>query len=322
MLSIGFIGTVRMAGVHLEKLARIENVKVTSTFDINRESVEDFTKKMSAKPYYEDIDNYFSKEKPDAVWILTPPDAHIAAIKKAVEYDVPFFVEKPLARFDDDLEDFAPQVERVFHSIGYMMRYQKIIDLAKSMVENEDIALAMAQWFFQIPMVKSNLRKEKSGGQVLEQMTHLIDLLRYLVGDIVDVYCRSTRGMFPEIPDFSCDDASASVLTFKKGTVGNLLCTYALTRDIWSKHKPKIQLILKKALIEIVPGHYLKRTMKGEELIEENNDSHHDADKAFIDGLLSDDRSKIKSTFTDALKTLKVSLAANRSMQNEKKEIV
>ena len=53
------------------------------------------------------------------------------------------------------------------------------------------------------------------------------------------------------------------------------------------------------------------------ETIEENSDSHYDADKAFVDGLLSDDRSKIKSTFTDALKTLKVSLAANRSMQNK-----
>ena len=82
---------MRMAGVHLEKIARIENVKVTSAYDISRESVEDFTKTMSAKPYYEDIDNYFSKEMPDAVWILTPPDAHIAAIKKEFGDRLAFF---------------------------------------------------------------------------------------------------------------------------------------------------------------------------------------------------------------------------------------
>jgi len=320
MLKIGIIGTGRMAGMHLPRILKTGKAEVTSAFDLNRDAVEKFTQDISARPYSDDIENYFNKEKPDAVWILTPPDAHTEAVRQAVEYDVPFFIEKPLALSDDGLEELAPKVEKMFHSVGYMMRYQDIATRAKELVADETIALAVAQYFFQVPMVASNRKKEKSGGQVREQLTHLIDLMRYLVGDVLDVYSRSSKGMFPEIPEFTCDDASASVLTFENGTVGNLACTYALSGPILQQHPPKLQLIMKKKLIEIVPGNYLKCMTDQEETLQEDSDLLYREDQAFIEGLLADDRSRIKSTFSDAMKTLSVSLAANRSMQSTVKE--
>lgn len=62
-------------------------------------------------------------------------------------------------------------------------------------------------------------REEANGGVILINLAHDIDLLRYLLGDIIRVYCAkgpSTRG-------FSVEETGAIVMTFASGAVGTFV---------------------------------------------------------------------------------------------------
>jgi len=48
---------------------------------------------------------------------------------------------------------------------------------------------------------------EQSGGQFVEQCTHLVDLSRYLIGEITEVSAYRTGGFMPEVPNFNVEDA-------------------------------------------------------------------------------------------------------------------
>jgi predicted dehydrogenase len=63
--------------------------------------------------------------RPDCVFITNPTSKHLKAAFRVVEADCDFFVEKPLAHTDEDLERLISLVEEkaVVAVVGYQSRY-------------------------------------------------------------------------------------------------------------------------------------------------------------------------------------------------------
>jgi len=62
--------------------------------------------------------------------------------------------------------------------------------------------------------------KSKSGGQIVEQSTHLYDAFRYLCGEVKEVYGQMDRRFWTDIPDMSVEDVSSATFRFKSGAIG------------------------------------------------------------------------------------------------------
>ncbi|HID11668.1 MAG TPA: hypothetical protein EYP17_10270 [Candidatus Latescibacteria bacterium] len=62
----------------------------------------------------------------------------------------------------------------------------------------------------------------KSSGQIVEQTTHIFDLVRYLLGDVKSIYAVANIGLTTDVPNYDVRDASVVSLVFKSGVVANI----------------------------------------------------------------------------------------------------
>jgi len=319
---VGIIGAGRIAGAHINALLKIENVKIKAICDVIKEKAMEKGEKTGAT-IYTDYKEMLDKEKLDAVWICTPADVHSENVLYCIEKKIPFFLEKPVGISEKECDKVAEKLkkENIINSVGFMLRYDPAVEKLKEIFKNEKLIFATAEWFWTIPLVDTIKSKEKAGGQIVDQAIHLIDLMRYLISDIKNVYTKRVRGFFPEEKLYTGDDASGTVFEFENGLVGNLVCTYALFPGITKYYPPRIRFICKRKLIEYI-NRGTVRIFEKENYTEKKWDENpmQREDKAFIKDVINGERKNIRCDYFDGLKTLKVALAANKSM--EKNEII
>ncbi|MCX7917669.1 MAG: Gfo/Idh/MocA family oxidoreductase [bacterium] len=315
-IKVGIIGTGRISNVHINSLKKIEGVKIISVCDI----VEEIAKKRAQEigcRFYFDYKEMIEKEKLDAVWICTPCDTHTEIVLFCIEKNLPFFVEKPPALKEEECEKVIEKLKEknIPNSVGFMLRYDLAVEKLKEILKNEKVIFISAEWFWTIPLVDSIKSKEKAGGQIVDQAIHFIDLIRYVFGEIRSVYTRRVRGFFPEEKLYTGDDASCTIFEFENGIYGNLLCTYSLFPEITKYYPPKIRFICKKKLIEYLQKKLIIITSDKYEEFIWNEDPYFLEDKEFIESLKMGDMTLIRANYFDSMKTLKVALSANISME-------
>ena len=224
----------------------------------------------------------------------------------------------------DKAEEILNSIKRysVIYSVGYMWRYLDISSIAKEEVErNAPTAMVLGQYIdpFWFPQKHWWLYKDKGGGQVVEQATHVFDLARYLEGDVSHVYAEIDNLIAGKFiySDMTSEDSSVVSLRFKSNAIG-VIVSSCVSQNTFSG--TLLRLITKNAVIEHI-GHskILKIYEKNRiQEIRSSVDPYFEEDKVFIEALRTGDTGKIKSSFEDAVKTLKVTLAANESAKTGK----
>lgn len=78
---------------------------------------------------------------------------------------------------------------RVIASVGYMLRYLKVIQHMKNIIEStgKPVMMTVARYVCSYAKIKSEVwwNKNKSCGPIVEQGTHLVDLCRYFGGAVL-----------------------------------------------------------------------------------------------------------------------------------------
>ena len=314
---IGFIGVGGIAHSHLGRLSQIKEARIVALCDVVKEKAEESAKTYQAIAYT-DYKEMLDKQNLDAVFISLPPFAHGDVEIDLAQRGIPFFIEKPVNLY---LEK-ARKVEKIVKeknlitSVGYVLRYMDIVEKAKDFLKDKKIALVLGRYFGEVPGAGKGWysRKEKSGGQIVEQATHIVDLMRYLAGEIDYLYGQGFSGL-NKLENYNVEDASIVTMHFKKGALGSLTSNWLL-----SGFQPTLEIVTKGIQIQysITSLKIISENKKEEFLV--SNDYALLEDQIFIEAVGNNDPSKIKSDYSDGLKTLEVTLAANESM--EKRRII
>ena len=90
-------------------------------------------------------------------------------------------------------------------------------------------------------------RDGQSGGQLVEQTTHQVDLMRYLAGEIVEVHARYANRVLGDVPNLDIPDVQVVNLQFASGAVGSLTTSCALREG---GGKSDLNFILRDALLQ------------------------------------------------------------------------
>ena len=313
-IKIGFIGVGGIAGSHLGNLSQIEEARVVAVCDVVEEKAEEAAKKYQAISYtnYREM---LDKEGLDAVFICVPPFAHGDIEIDVAKKGIPFFVEKPV---NLSLEK-VKEVERIVReknlitSVGYCLRYMDIVEKAKDFLQDKKIALVLGRYFGQVPGAGKGWysKKEKSGGQIVEQATHIVDLMRYLAGDVDSLYGQGFEGI-NKFENYDVEDASIVNMHFKNGALGSLTCNWLL-----SGFQSALEIVTKGFQIQCsTTSLKIISENKKEEFLPSNNFALLQ-DEIFVEAVKNNDPAKIKSDYNDGLKSLEVTLAANESMEKE-----
>jgi predicted dehydrogenase len=76
-------------------------------------------------------------------------------------------------------------------------------------------------------------QRDKSGGQILEQVIHLYDMSRYLMGEPLQVSALMNNICHKEIPDYTVEDVSSSLALCGNGALSTISATNCAVPGLW-----------------------------------------------------------------------------------------
>ncbi|MEO9340766.1 Gfo/Idh/MocA family oxidoreductase [Mesorhizobium sp. SB112] len=310
-LRIAFIGAGGIAERHVGVLLGMADVAIVGIADPDFMRATALAERLGARAYNSHAD-LIAMESLDAVFICIPPFAHGPVEKVVIAAGLPFFVEKPLSLDIEAAERIARRVEerRLITAVGYHWRYLDTVEEARGLLADNPAALVAGYWLDQTPPPQWWWRQDRSGGQIVEQTTHVIDLARHLVGEVTEVYaqsaCTAPRGDFHGL---DVATATAVSLRFATGAVGTLSSTCLLR---WP-HRTGLDLFCDGMAIELSDRDIMVDVGRGRPVRQAAGDPVESEDRDFLDAVrcLPD---RIRSPYSEALKTHRVALAIAQSV--------
>ena len=216
--SIGLVGASFIGGRHLDSLSLQEDVRVVGVADPRADRAEGLALRAGGQAY-PGWEQLLDAQELDALYLCVPPHGHGAVEDAAIDLGLPLFVEKPLASDLATAERLAARIERtgLLTSVGYHWRYLDTLEQAAELLAGTPARMVRAAWLDKAPGVDWWARQEQSGGQTVEQATHLFDVARVLVGEVTGGWAVGSRS--GEGPGDILDVCTAA-LEFASGAVG------------------------------------------------------------------------------------------------------
>ena len=228
-LRVGLVGAGAVGARHARVLSGFDDVELVAVHDPHRPTAEAVAG-HSGVPVADDVTGVLTA-RPDAVWICVPPFAHGDLEIAVIAAGLPFFVEKPLAADLDVAETVADAVARAGlpTATGYHWRHLDTVARARAALEGRSVRLLDARWWGTTPPPAWWSDITTSGGQIVEQATHVLDVVRVLAGEVDEVVGASASSSSPtrDVPD-----ATAAVLRFASGAVGTVSTSCVLPAPI------------------------------------------------------------------------------------------
>lgn len=311
-VKIGFIGCGGNANGHLQQLFNMENVRIVATCDIEETRAASSAASYNANPYT-DHKTMLEREALDAVYVSLPVFAHGLPELDIIERKLPFFVEKPVAinmEIAQQIEE-AVAAAGVITCVGYQLRYLGSTQLARQILDGKVVNMVIGKYWSGTGRGSPSSwlhQMSRSGGQLVEQSTHTIDMMRYLVGEVEEVYAVQTNRI---LKDIDCPDNNCVTLKFKNGAIGSLTASWSYDPSDWS-HANVLDILYDDRLIHWDAGG-LQVKDNGRNVAKQGPGPS--IDEVFVDAIYRCDGSQILSSYGDAVKSLAISLAANQSAQ-------
>ncbi|HEX2073721.1 MAG TPA: Gfo/Idh/MocA family oxidoreductase [Geodermatophilus sp.] len=303
---VGLVGAGGVGARHGRTLAGFGDVEIVGVADAVPGAADQLAAELGV-PVAADVDDLL-RRAPDAVWLCVPPFAHGELERTVVAAGVPFFVEKPLASGLGVAEEVAAAVEAAGlpTATGYHWRHLDTVAAARAVTAAHRPRLIDATWLDKVPPPAWWARRDSSGGQVVEQLTHVLDLARLLAGEIVEV--RAT-GAPSTASGRDVDDATAALLTFASGAVGTVTAACSLP----AKLRAGIDVVCDGAAVELTETSLTVTTAAGTERRAPAVDARTAVDRAFVDVLAGRTPAEALVDYAEALRTHRVAVAIAES---------
>ena len=313
-MKVGFIGCGGRADSHMEALKALSMADMAAFADIVEERAELCAQRYGGRAYggYHEM---LKKESLDACYICLPPFAHTDQELLCAEGGIPFFIEKPVALTLEKAREVERAVDRagLITLVGYQLRFiDALVEMRKVLLEEGGrIGLCEAVRLGGVAGGPDHWwrKRELSGGQLVEQSTHQVDLTRWFVGDVGEVYARLETLLSQDLPNYTIEDISVVTLKFENGALGVITSTTAAQpKGSYSR----FTVVAKNLEVMAFSGY---RIVKGQEVreYEPKVDSTLEINRHFLQCVEKGQQTRIP--YSEGLKDIEVTLAAVKSSE-------
>jgi len=303
-MRIGVVGAGGVATRHVKVLSGMDDAEVVGIADLDARRAETLAAACGASAW-PNAEAMLAGVRPDAVYVCVPPGAHGPAERAVLAAGRPLFVEKPLAADLGTAEQLATEVAAagVITATGYHWRHLDTVARARELLAGRTVGLATASWLDTVPPLSWWHRRSRGGGQVIEQATHVLDLLRLLVGEVDLVH--AVAGRFGhagpvEDPDV-VDDSTVALLRFAGGAVGTVAASCLLD----GKVRTGVELIATGLRLEVTEDLLVAADREWRPQMS----ARVAVDRAFLDALHADDPTLVGADYAEALRTHELACA-------------
>jgi len=274
----GLVGAGAVGERHARTLAGFPDVDVVAVHDQDTVAAHALAAAVGARAVA-DLDTLLGSGL-DAVWLCVPPFAHGELESAVLRAGLPFFVEKPLAADLRVARAVAREVAAagVPTAAGYHWRHLDTVERVRTALLGRDVRAVDARWWGTTPPPAWWRRQELSGGQVVEQATHVLDLARWLAGPVAEVVGAAAPST---AADRDVPDATAAVLRFESGAVGMVSTSCVLP----AATAAGLDVVADGLSLHLTETAVRIRTVDGETTVAAAVDPRFVVDRAFVDVL-------------------------------------
>lgn len=320
-LRTAILGCGGFANRHAQNLISLpEEIELTAFCDHHDWNARQFSEKYTAGQgaIFTDHRQLFERGNLDLVVICLPPFAHSDEVELAAQHGVHILIEKPIALTSQHAWRMVDAAEeaKIKTQVGFMFRFGTAIERLKDLITFGEIGpagLMSARYFCNSLHAPWWRDRNKSGGQLIEQIIHMVDLMRYLMGDAVSVYSRQENLFHREVHDYTVEDVSATVFGFRSGAIGVI---YATNGAIPGKWINDYRLVAQKLTAEFSNAnnavfHFTAETPVRTETVGSDKNIHLAELQDLLDAIRTN--GETRTPLREGAKSLDLALAATRS---------
>jgi predicted dehydrogenase len=251
-IGVGMLGYAFMGKAHSNAYKKVPYMmypppaipKLAAICGRNKEAVEEACKRYGYEKSYTDWRKMIDDKNVELLDNGTPNDQHAEPCIAAAEAGKHVFCEKPLARTAEEAGRMRDAVVKagVKHMVAFNYRFVPAIRQAKELIESGRLgkiyhyrAMYLQEWImphYGTPRIWRLEKKTAGSGALGDLGAHIIDLGRFLVGEVKSV-AAMTKTFIPErpLPDgkgkgkVDVDDAFVATVEFAGGAIGTLEAT-------------------------------------------------------------------------------------------------
>ncbi len=252
-IKVGVIGVGSISHSHIAGYLANPNVELYAFCDINEEQLQVMGKTYGVERLFTKAEDMLALPEIDAVSVCTWNAAHAPCTIAALNAGKHVLCEKPMAMSVEEgraMQEAAEKNGKLL-MIGFVRRYGNDCKILKDFIDNDhfgDLYYTKATylrrngnpggWFGDL--------RYSGGGPLIDLGVHVIDLVRYLLGNPkpVSVYAATFRKLLDRpgikdkaeytpshmIPDLKCDveDMATALIRFDNGAVLNVEASFSL----------------------------------------------------------------------------------------------
>lgn len=191
---------------------------------------------LAGFPVETDLAGALKKHQPQAVIVANPTALHLNVAIPAAEAGCAILLEKPIAENLDRVDELRRAAQKSGSRIlvGFQFRYHPTLNKAREIIRSGALGKILsvhAQWGEYLPnwhpwedYRQSYAARADLGGGVIRTLTHPLDYLRWLLGEIDELRALSGQVSALELSDV--EDVAEIGLKFRSGAIGGLHLNY------------------------------------------------------------------------------------------------
>lgn len=313
---VGIIGVGQMGSLHAHILSRDERVRLVALYDVLTDVCQARAKTFGADAV-DTLDDLI--QRVDAVYVTTPNTKHVEPALRALRAERHVFCEKPLATSPDEAQQLseAARQSSVVFQVGHNRRFAPIYQRVKALLTDErnrphSVHAKMNRGELLSPPWVGD--PAVTGGFLYETTIHILDLLRWLLGEVETLTVQASTHVYAEPDDFSM------ILRFTSG----VHATLASSADAsWHFPFERLEIFCHHATIQTEEMDHLSYTLglDSQMVTESFNTMEREIrwgyvqeDRAFIDAILAGHAAPV--TVEDGLKAVQLVDACYRAARS------
>lgn len=232
-IHVGLIGGGNISGTHARAATAIADVEISAVHGTNSEKVERLCREFGGRPY-QDFHRFLAHRPMQMVIIGSPSGLHAEQGIAAARQGLHVLVEKPIDISTQRADALIAECEKAKLKLGVIFqdRFKPAIRRVKQLINDGALgrvllADARVKWY-RPPEYYGASRWRGTwaldgGGALMNQGVHTVDLLLWLLGDVVSVRARTATVLHA----IETEDTAIALLEFRKGAMGVLEATTA-----------------------------------------------------------------------------------------------
>jgi predicted dehydrogenase len=190
---------------------------------------------LAGYPVETDLQEALQKHQPDAVVVANPTSMHLDVAIPAAETGCHILLEKPVFHSLEQIDVLQKTAEMSSSRIlvGFQFRYHPTLNKARELIQSNALGKILTvhvhwgeylpQWHPWEDYRQSYAARADLGGGVIVTLTHPLDYLRYLLGDVESLW--SFNGHISPL-EIDVEDVAEIGLKFTNGAVGGVHVNY------------------------------------------------------------------------------------------------